>query len=146
MRLDAAIAELGSLGRMSRILPILALSFLIVGCKPKWSDYAKEHERVYQVYLTGDVASARAALFEEEKIIAKHEARGTRMDAKAARRVLYGRLCAVSSHMGLTNDAHVYFEKVVALKENTNAVTMAELLAGMERSDQEMQPKWRQQK
>jgi hypothetical protein len=140
------VAEFESLGGMSRTLSILAISVLIFGCKPKWEDYSKEHDRVYVVYLTGDVAAARAALLENEKIIAKHEARGTPMDGKAARRILYGRLCAISSHMGLTNDALAYFDKFLATKENTNATTMAEVLAAIERSDQEARPLWRQQK
>jgi hypothetical protein len=131
---------------MSRALSILALISLIFGCKPKWKDYSKEHDRVFAVYLTGDVAAARSALLEDEKITAEYEARSTPMDGKAARRVLYARLCAVSSHMGLTNDAQTYFEKFVALKENTNATTMAEVITAIERSEQEAQPKWRQQK
>lgn len=131
---------------MTRALSILALSVLVFGCKPKWKDYSEEHDRVDAVYLTGDVAAARAALLEGEKITAKHEARGTPMDAKAARRVLYARLCAVSSHMGLTNDAQIYFEKFVALKENTNATTVAEVIAAIERCEKETQPKWRQPK
>ncbi len=132
---------------MFRIISLLVLAILITGRKPTWEDYSKEHDKLFQGYLTGDVATAKAALLEEEKLIAQHEADGNNgFDPKAARRVNYARLCAVNDRVGPTNEARAYFEKFIALKENTNAVTMAELIAAIERSDRETQPKWRQQK
>lgn len=132
---------------MFRAISILALATLITGCKPTWKDYTKESDRIFQGYLTGDVATAKAALLAEEKLIAKHETAGNKaLDVKAAHRLNYARLCAVNEWMGLTNEARVYFDKSIALKENTNAVTMAELIAAIERSERDTQPKWRQQK
>jgi hypothetical protein len=132
---------------MFRAVSILVFACVITGCKPTWEDYSKEEDKFVQAYLTGNVATAKAALLEKEKLIARHEAAGNKgLDVKAARLGTYARLCAVNEWMGLTNEARVYFDKVIALKDNTNAVTMSEVIAAIERSDRETQPKWRQQK
>ena len=131
---------------MKRILEILLIGLFVTGCKPTYRDYSEEHDRVFQGYATGDVVTARESLLEDERVITKYEMARTSMDAKAARRVLYARLCAVSLHMGLTNDAHTYFEKVTGLKEDTNVIAQAEVVAAIERSDHQLQPRWRQKK
>lgn len=132
-----------------RYLPFLLIAAVFAACKPDplagYREYSKEDDAVYQIYLTGDVAAARSALLEEEKIVAKYEAKGA-IDGRACRLVLYGRLCAVTAHMGLTNEALACFDKYLASKENTNGITMADVIAAIERSDQEKPPRWRQQK
>src|SRR6266496_1076275 len=99
---------------MSRALPFLVLSAVLIGCKPTYEDFTKEDSVALQGYMTGDVYRAKAALLEQEKIIAKHEARGNRgVDFRATRLVLYGHLFGICDYMGQTNEARLYYQKYV---------------------------------
>ena len=135
------------LGRMRHSLLFIAVIVLLTGCKLNWKDFTTESDRAFESYLTGDANAAKSALLEQERIIAKHEAAGNRdVNYRQARLILYARLCAVTSHIGQTNEAQEYFRKAMAHRDLTNAVTMTELIASIERSDRETKPKWRQQR
>ncbi len=95
--------------------------------------------------MTGDVQTAKIALLQEEKLIARHEARGNRgLDVPATRLVLYGHLCGITDYMGQTNEAQVYYQKYL---ENLNGRTMTydEVVARAKKHDELLKPKWREQ-
>ena len=124
----------------------LLLCGLFLGCTPTYKDYARDADRVFQGYLTGDVHMAKAALLAEEKVMAEHEKRGNRgVDFAMSRRVLYMQLCSMSAYMGETNDANAYLRKFVEVSGKTN-VTLQDLIAIHEKQDQLLKPKWRELK
>ncbi len=96
--------------------------------------------------MTGDVHTAKAALLQEEKLIADHEARGNRgLDVRATRRVLYGHLCGITDYLGQTNESQMYYHRYL---ENLESGTMPydELVTRAKKHDELLKPKWREQK
>jgi hypothetical protein len=128
-------------------LAISSLFFaLLLGCTPTYQDYLRDSDRVFRGYLTGDVRTAKAALLAEEKIIADHEARGTRgVDFPMARRMVYMQLSGLSAYMGQTNDANAYLQRFIEVS-GKREVTLQHLIVLHEKQNQELKPKWRQQK
>ena len=118
----------------------------LTACRPTYEDWNRDWNTVFQGYMTGDVHTAKAALLEEEKLIAKHEARGNRgVDFVVVRTVLYSQLCGISAYMEQTNDARLYYQKYLAVSPQ-NTKTYAELLEGDKKADDILKPKWREQK
>ena len=133
-------------GRMSRVFTFLILVVSLTACRPTYKDWSREDDAVSQGYMTGDVHTAKAALLQEEKLIASHEARGNRgVDFVAARTVLYSHLCGISAYMEQTNDARLYYQKYLEVSPK-NVKTYAELLDGNKKGDDLLKPKWREQK
>jgi len=131
---------------MKRLLSFLVLSFLLAGCRPTYKDWSQDWNRVFQGYMTGDVVTAKAALLQEEKLVAEHEARGNRgVDFVVVRTVLYTQLCGISDYMGQTNDARLYYQKYLAVSPK-NTKTYAELIAADKKEDDLLKPKWRERK
>jgi len=134
---------------MSRTsITVIAVTFGIAlsGCAPTYEDYARENDVAFQGYMTGNVHTAKAALLQQEKIIAKHEAKGNRgVDYRATRLILYGHLCGISLHLGQTNEAQKYFVKYAKAK-NDKTITFNELIAAAEKHDQMLKPKWKEKR
>ena len=132
---------------MLRLIPFLIMAVVaLAGCRPTYKDWSRDWNAAFQGYMTGDVHTAKAALLEEEKLIAKHEARGNRsVDFVVVRTVLYSQLCGISAYMGQTNDARLYYEKYLAVSPH-NTKTYAEVLEGDRKGDEILKPKWREQK
>ena len=133
---------------MARVITFLILIVVVsgTGCRPTYEDWSRDWKAVFQGYMTGEVHTAKAALLEEEKLIAKHEARGNRgVDFVAVRTVLYSHLCGISAYMGQTNDARLYYEKYLAVSPQ-NTKTYVEVLEGDRKADELLKPKWREEK
>jgi hypothetical protein len=125
---------------------VLLLPLLVGGCGPTYEDWSHENHAVFQGYMTGDVYTAKAALLEEEKLVAKHEAGGNpSVDFPAVRTVLYTELCGISQHLGQTNEARLYFQKYLESSSNKD-MTFDGLLVAAKKGDDLLKPKWREQK
>jgi hypothetical protein len=128
---------------------LLAIAFAFVACRPTYKDFNKDTGGTHRRYLTGTAEEAKVALLEEEKIIAKHELAGNRdIDFARARQILYARLCAVTVHLGQTQEAAEYLNKSAAQKliygGNTNGFTVEAVVSSIERADRDA--KWMKQK
>jgi hypothetical protein len=131
---------------MTHLLPIFALTFMVAGCRPTYQDWNRDWERNFQGYLNGDATTAKAALLQEEKLVAEHEARGNRsVDFVVVRTVLYTQLCGISDYLGQTNDAQLYYQKYLAMSSKSNK-TYAELIEADKKGDDLLKPKWRAHK
>jgi hypothetical protein len=131
---------------MQRAVQLLALTILLSGCRPTYEDWSRENHAVFQGYMTGDVHTAKAALLEEEKLVARHSARrNPGVDFQAVRTVLYTELCGISQHMGQTNEAKAYFHKYLENSPKKD-MTFDGLLAAAKKGDELLKPKWREQK
>ena len=135
---------------MRLALLILLVIVALTACKPTVHDFMQESEQALQPYRTGDVRVANAALAAEEKVIAKYEAAGTSgFDSHGAYIINYGRRCAVHLQLGETNQAHEYFQRVVAQRKlksfvPAGEVTMEALLTSIKEVDATINPKWRE--
>jgi hypothetical protein len=131
---------------MTRLLSIFALSFLVAGCRPTYQDWSRDWNEIFQGYLSGDAPTAKAALLQEEKLVAEHQARGNRgVDFVVVRTVLYTQLCGISDYLGQTNDAQSYYQKYLAVSPK-NDRTYAELIEADKKGDDLLKPKWREHK
>jgi hypothetical protein len=125
------------------------LIVLLIGCKQGWVDFAIENDHAFQLYLTGDATAARTVLLEQERTITKYETAEDRETGYRWRFILYGRLCAVTRHLGQTKEAQEYYNKAMAIRQifnATNAYTMIDLTEDMERIGQKATHEQRQQK
>jgi hypothetical protein len=125
------------------------LTVLLMGCQRDWVDFAIENDHAFQLYLTGDATAARTALLEQERTITKYETAEDRKTGYRWRYILYGRLCAVTRHLGQTNEAQEYYNKAMAILQifnATNAYTMIELTEDMERMGRKTKREQRQQR
>jgi len=96
--------------------------------------------------MTGDPQTAKAALLQEETLIASHEARGNRgVDFVAVRTVLYSQLCGITAYMGQTNEARLYYQKYLEVSPKKD-MTFDEVIAADKKGDELLKPKWREQK
>ncbi len=131
---------------MRRFPSLLCFAIFLSACKPSYEEWSRESHAVFQGYMTGEVRTAKAALLEEEKLVAKHEARGNAgVDFRAVRSVLYTELCGICQQMGQTNEAKFYFQKYLETSP-TNETTFDGLVAAAKRGDDLLKPKWREQK
>ncbi len=132
--------------RVPRRFIFLVLAVFLTSCRPNYEDWSREWRPIFQGYIAGDVHTAKAALLEEERLIAKHQARGNRsLNFRTVRLALYGHLCGICDHMGHTSEAKVYFQKYV---ENLDGrpMTYDELIVRAKKADDMLKPKWREQK
>jgi hypothetical protein len=96
--------------------------------------------------MRGDAQTAKAALLQEEKLIASHEARGNRgVDFVVVRTVLYSQLCGISAYMGQTNEARLYYQKYLQVSPKKD-MTFDGLIAADKKGDDLLKPTWREQK
>jgi hypothetical protein len=121
---------------------------LLMGCKPTWDDLEAESERAFQLYLEGDATAARKALLEQERTLPKYESAEDREAGYQIRFIHYARLSAVAWHLNETNQAQEYYEKAMAnrqrsraLSSSTNAFTMSQMVDALERGGHKMKPK-----
>ena len=137
MRMTAVI------DRMKRLLPCLLFSIFLVGCKPSYQDWKQDWDKIFEGYLTGDAPTAKAALLQEEKLLAEYQAHGNReVDYVEVRTFLYTKLCGVCDYLGQTNDAVKYFTKYSEVSP-INDKTYDELVALAKNSDKQYHLKWR---
>lgn len=144
-------ARIATLHGVRLALPTILLATILTACKPTVHDFMLESGQALQPYVTGDVHAAKSALLAEEKVIAKYEAaRTSGFDFHGAYLINYGRVCALHSHLGETNQAQDYFQRAIAHRRlktyaPTGEVTMEILLTSIRNLDATINPKWRQE-